>query len=283
MNFMTTGSIYSYTRNLKLSQKWNIKKQNGNFLQKDSSGQSSNAAVSEFEQYREQIEQFQKQNNPDLSTLYSKLRSGKKLSAEELNYLRDNDPVSYQQAKEMDAERESYKRELKQCKTKEDVERLRTNRLAACFAAATSISHNSNIPKLTKMQLMAAECAKAQALEEETRAFKATLNYAHMPTDAEKKEAEKEKTDALKGDTKERMPEKLQKEENIPEDSYTKTDDSPNDDDAPTFTKTDMDFNRLKTETSAVQYHTSYGREVYKQEAAFSEPQNHVSNRRKKS
>lgn len=216
MNFMATGSIYSYTQNLKLAQRWKIKKNNGNYLQKNSSAstdEGSDPAVhSELELFRSQLDQFQQQTKPDLLTLYSKLSSGKKLSAEELAYLREHDPTSYQKAKEMEADRENYKRELRQCRTKEDVERLRTNRIAACFAAASSISHNSHLPKLTKMHLMAAECAKVQAIDEETRLFKASLGYAHMPTDAEQNEENKKKLEALRGEVEETHPEKAQEE-----------------------------------------------------------------------
>lgn len=295
MNFMTTGSIYSYTQTLKLSQTWNIKKNNGNYLQKDSSihanNTEDNAAISEFDQYREQLEQLQQQNNPDLLTLYSKLHGGKKLSAEELNYLRDHDPSSYQQAKEMEAERESYKRELKQCRTKEDVERLRTNRIAARFAVANSISHNSNIPKLTKMQLMAAECAKIQAIDEETRTFKTSLAYTHMPTDAEQKEAYKEKMDELRGDTEHKTPKKSEEaSENDsvqikskseaysqPEQPQDAQNPKASSEKAPVLapqaskisdtlihSEKTFDSNYRKTDASAIPYHTAYGREIYK-------------------
>lgn len=216
MNFMATGSIYSYTQNLKLAQKWKIKKSNGNYLQNNSSVSTDNrsdpAVHSELELFRSQLDQFQQQTKPDLLTLYSKLSSGKKLSAQELAYLQEHDPTAYQKAKEMEADRENYKRELRQCRTKEDVERLRTNRIAACFAAASSISHNSHLPKLTKMHLMAAECAKVQAIDEETRLFKASSGYAHMPTDAEQNEENKKKQEALRGESEKTNLEKAEEE-----------------------------------------------------------------------
>lgn len=279
MNFMTTGSIYSYTQTLKLTQKWNIKKSNGNYFQKTASVQADrvdSAVCSEFEQLQKQLEQLQDQSKPDLMTLHSKLSSGKKLSAEELAYLREHDPISYQKAKQMEAERENYKRELKQCKTKEEVERLRTNRIAGCFAVAISISHNAAIPKLTKMSLMAAECAKVQAIDEETRAFKASLPYAHMPTDAEKNEEDKKRLEALQGESEEAQTKKAQKDT---PDHLTEASKHP----VPKLETPEASENQAKADESSITirqgfdfpkavtpYHTAYGREIYKQEAKTS-------------
>lgn len=325
MNFMMTGSIYSYTQNLKLSKKWDIKKTNGNYLQKSDSKQTGNtnsSIYSEFEQYREQLEQIQKQNDPDRVSLYAKLQTGKKLSAQEMDYLRTNDPVSYQKAKEIEAERESYKQELKRCRTKEDVERLRTTHVAMRLAVANSISHNANIPKLTKMQLMVAEYAKVKGLEEETRIFKASQNYAHMPTDAEQRQAEKEKLDALTGrndDTEktEETDERVSNTDETPSEPPVQPDRTDEDKEreetvnpgdlktsAPKHTEQPAHTSRkaehtehhqshrtfshetqehtLKKEASAIQYHASYGREIYKQEIDTISTQTSNGNRRKK-
>ena len=42
-----------------------------------------------------------------------KLNSGKKLTAEEMEYLQKHDPQKYQKVKQMEAERENYEQELK--------------------------------------------------------------------------------------------------------------------------------------------------------------------------
>lgn len=298
MSFLMAGSIYSYTQNLKMSQKWSMKKENGNYLQKQSaasSKQTKSVEVSEFEQYKEQLEQIREQNDPEKTNVYTKLNSGKKLSAQEMEYLRNHDPMSYQKAKEMEAERESYKRELKNCKTKEDVERLHTTRLSVRFAVANSISSNPNISKSIKAGLMAQELAKAQALDEETREFKKSLQYRDMPTDAEKKEEYKEKMDALKGETEhekldmdkiqetehlegkedyKQSTEAKQESESLEADSEPDSEAGKNrevekstDSHKDVFKdiEKEMDFRQLKTEVSSVEYRNNYGRKAYKQ------------------
>lgn len=51
--------------------------------------------------------------------LYRKLESGKKLSADEMQYLRKNDPVTYAKAAKVQALRESLKKQLKSATSKE--------------------------------------------------------------------------------------------------------------------------------------------------------------------
>ena len=51
--------------------------------------------------------------------LYKKLESGKKLSADELQYLRMNDPVTYAKAARVQMMRESFKKQLESAKSKE--------------------------------------------------------------------------------------------------------------------------------------------------------------------
>ena len=51
--------------------------------------------------------------------LYHKLESGKKLSADEMQYLRKNDPVTYAKAAKVQVLRESLKKQLKSATSKE--------------------------------------------------------------------------------------------------------------------------------------------------------------------
>lgn len=55
-----------------------------------------------------------------LATIKRKLKSGKKLSEAEMNYLREKDPSTYKKAKYADDAREELKSELRAAKTKEE-------------------------------------------------------------------------------------------------------------------------------------------------------------------
>ena len=194
MGMRMIGSVSEYTRSLKLSARWQMKKESENYTQK------SDAASGEFEVYREQLEKIREDNASGKSAIYQKLGCGKELTAEELEYLKEHDMVSYQKYKELQAKRESYEKELKRCKTKEDVERLKTTRFAECFASANAIANNPNIPKAQKMSLLMHENVKMKAIEELTQKFKNSSMYGKLPTDAEKLQEEEERLDKLRGD-----------------------------------------------------------------------------------
>ncbi len=190
MDFAMIGSAGAYVRYMKLSWKWEQKKESGSYTQKQDEVQS------EHEFYQQQLDELQKENDPEKQAVYAKLYSGKQLSSEELEYLRKNDPAGYLKAKEIEAERTRAKKEMEECKTKEDVERVRTVRLSVRMAYVNSISNNPNIPASKKMELLMHENAKTKASEEVIRKFKESLSYSQLPTDAEKLEEEKQAKEA---------------------------------------------------------------------------------------
>lgn len=59
--------------------------------------------------------------------IIQKLRAGKKLTAEEMNYLRAKNPQLYAQAARVQAMRENLKNQLESCKSKEEVEKVYGN------------------------------------------------------------------------------------------------------------------------------------------------------------
>lgn len=58
------------------------------------------------------------------SKILQKLRSGKKLTSEEMNYLRVKNPSMYAQAARVQAMRENLKNQLESCRSKEEVEKV---------------------------------------------------------------------------------------------------------------------------------------------------------------
>lgn len=59
--------------------------------------------------------------------IMQKLRSGKKLTSEEMNYLRVKNPQLYAQAARVQAMRENLKKQLENCRSKEEVEKVYGN------------------------------------------------------------------------------------------------------------------------------------------------------------
>jgi len=207
-------SLNAYTRNMEMQMKWQQKKANSDFT---ADGSMKLDAVS---RQAEEIRQAQADGSAKLAAqIRTKLANGKKLTAEEMEYLQKNDPQMYQKVKSIEAEQKNYENELKRCKTKEEVQRVRTNHAAASLSTVNNIKNNPNIPESKKLELIWQEHMKNQALEEVTKEFVESGKYAKLPTEAEKAKAEKELEEAKKAEMGIEDP-----EEKIEEETEAKSD-----------------------------------------------------------
>ena len=187
MNFYMMQSLGTYTKNMAMQMKWQQKKANNDFTADGSTKLSDPTA-----RQAEEIRLAQADGSSKLSSqIRTKLASGKKLTREEMEYLQKNDPQTYQKAKAIEEEQKSYEEELKKCKTKEDVQRVRMNRTAASLSVVNSVKSNPAIPESAKLGIIWQELQKNMALEETIGEFVKSGRYAQLPTEAEKLEAEK--------------------------------------------------------------------------------------------
>lgn len=192
MNFFTMQSMGNYTRNLEMQMKWQKKKTTGDF--------TADGSTKLDDPVRQQAEEIRKSRRDGSSKMSAqidmKLQSGKKLTAEEMDYLQKTDPQKYQKIKAMEAEQENYEKELKRCKTKEEVQRVRMAHTATSLNAVNSILNNPVIPEEKKFELIMQEHYKHMALETSTQEFVESGRYAALPTEAEKAKAEKDLEEA---------------------------------------------------------------------------------------
>lgn len=196
MNFFTIQSMGNYTKNLEMQMKWQRKKATGDF--------TADGSTKLNDPVRQQAEEIRKSRQDGSSKLSAqidlKLQSGGKLTAEEMDYLQKTDPQKYQKIKAMEAEQENYEKELKRCKTKEEVQRVRMAHTATSLNAVNSIKNNPVIPEEKKFELIMQEHYKHMALETSTREFVESGRYAALPTEAEKAKAEKDLEEAKKAE-----------------------------------------------------------------------------------
>lgn len=66
----------------------------------------------------------EEEKNEYVSNIYRKYRSGKKLSAKEMNYLRQNDPETYMHAMRVRLKRNILEDKLKRCRTKRQAQEI---------------------------------------------------------------------------------------------------------------------------------------------------------------
>lgn len=145
---MISGTIYNAGKMLEMTQKWEQKKSSGNILKKEVKELSPEEQ--QLKMYQEQLEREREGN--EYSSIYAKIQSGQELSPAEEDKLRAKDPKMYMEYKADRMEQEAYEKKLKNCKTKEEAERLHVNRMNGKLSELKSIVNNPNIPKSEKLK-----------------------------------------------------------------------------------------------------------------------------------
>ena len=196
MDFMTLGTLRSYTKTNALETQWNLKKRSGNvnahtptlgdMFQKT---RAASAAQAQLDEQRES-------RDDKLQEIMRKLYAGQSLTREEKEYLKEKNPQLSAQMDAVEQDRKSYEAELKRCQTKEDVQRLKTARLGATLTRIQAVEHNASIPQEKKLEILSAEKCRVEKFNEAERAFVKKGDYAKLPTDAEKTRAEREEREA---------------------------------------------------------------------------------------
>lgn len=202
-----SGTIYSMGKMAELESKWKQKKESGKIFQKEMTAEERLMA-----RYQEDLENMRK--NDTMNSISGKLRSGQELTPEEVRYLQKNNPALYQEYQEIRSEKEAYERGLKNCKTKEDVERFKINKMNGYLSQAKSVMNNPNIPKGQKKALMEKILGKTMGIEKVHMKFVASGGYAALPTDEEFAE-EKKRKNAQAGESAEAVSDSIREDAEI--------------------------------------------------------------------
>jgi hypothetical protein len=201
MDITQIGSLNTYLKQTKLETQWNLKKETGNYSAHTKSldewlSDQTEATDATSAYTASSTSSDSSTGDTKLQSIQQKLYTGKTLTAEEKSYLQEKDPIAYGKAQAMEMEQKSYEAELRRCKTKEDVQRLKMAHLGASLTAVKSVENNPNITTEKKLEVISMENGKNAALERITQKFVKKGYYDKLPTDAEKAEAEKEQREA---------------------------------------------------------------------------------------
>lgn len=195
--FTMAGTIKRSVRMAALDQKWQQKK--NSFGQDKKKLTEVTAEERQLQDFREQAEQMRKSQKH--ANIDAKLAAGEELTPEEIEYLRQNNPQALKDYEDTQRERENYKRALRNCRTKEEVERLKYTKMGQFMAEAKKISSNACIPKGKKVALLKRILQQATAVEDEHKEFLKTSRYASLPTEEEAREAEKAEKEQREAET----------------------------------------------------------------------------------
>lgn len=89
-----------------------------------------------------------------IQSIDTKLKTGKKLTDDEKKELKSKNPELYKEAIKVEQERSAFEKELKNAKTKEDVNDMKINHLNKFLIDVKDVTTNSVIPKAKKLELV---------------------------------------------------------------------------------------------------------------------------------
>ena len=117
---MISGTIYNAGKMLELTQKWEQKKNSGNIVKRQE--KELTPEERQLQNYQEDLERMREGN--EYSAIYAKIQSGQDLSPAEEDKLRARDPKLYMEYKADKMEQEAYEKRLKNCRTKEEAQKI---------------------------------------------------------------------------------------------------------------------------------------------------------------
>lgn len=179
---MISGSVQSAVKLQELNIKWQQKKESGNVLSKKMFKE-----LTPEERMRKDFQEQVAQNREasKKTDIYNKIAAGGTLSPEEEKYLEQYDPEELQKYKQTKAEKKAYEEKLKHCKTKEDVQRLKTETMGHYATTIKEVANNPYIPLSEKLKKAREILSKASNMVEAEQKFIKTAEYKEMPTEAD--------------------------------------------------------------------------------------------------
>ncbi|MCM1568969.1 MAG: hypothetical protein NC081_05920 [Roseburia sp.] len=180
------GTIRNQVKLAVLDGQWQQKKQN----MAKKSPRELTAEERKLQALWEQAEKIREGNKS--ASLDAKLKSGAKLTPEEIEYLRRNSPETLKEYEEAQRERENYKRQLRNCDSKEETQQLKLSKMGQFLSRCKEISTNPNIPKSKKLELLQKLSNRVAGIEAEHLEFTASLQYANLPKDEEEEKKNRE-------------------------------------------------------------------------------------------
>jgi hypothetical protein len=167
------GRITNYVKTAQLEQKWQQKKF-------EMSGDKSKETGS--------INDWMKAKR--IGDIKNKMKSGKRLSFEEKEFLRIHAPDLYEKAMKIEKERDEFRKALEKCKTKEEAMRVQTSKALELQTEAQALSGDSKTGKDQGYSEFMA--MRMMAIFDEYADFTKSKEYAEKPNEYEKDEEETE-------------------------------------------------------------------------------------------
>lgn len=176
---MITGTIKNAVKMDMLTKDWEQKKSGNPVLSKQERNARANMSQEQrlLEQFKEELAHNREQSRNN--ELANKIMNGEDLTPEEEKYLAQNNPGQLSNYRRAKAERQAYEEELRKCKTKDEVQRLKTNTMNAYLAELKAAPGEAKVAKA--MELI----GKVRNVQKAELHFIESGGYAQLPTEAD--------------------------------------------------------------------------------------------------
>lgn len=197
MDFRSISSVQSYVKNLDSKYQAEKQQEEGPAVSTDPVKKQSKLdewikqRQDEMKSAIETMKRMEESTDHKLAGIQSKVYSGTSLSRAEREYLKTKNPVLYARLEAADLEKKVYERELKRCRTKEEVQRLKLSHTASSLSAVNAGQHGAGTSSEQKMALAQGELYKLKGMQDATNRFVRSGAYHSLPTEREKAIAEK--------------------------------------------------------------------------------------------
>ncbi len=197
MDFRSISSVQSYVKNLDSKYQAEKQQEEGPAVSTDPAKKQSKLdewikqRQDEMKSAIETMKRMEESTDHKLAGIQSKVYSGTSLSRAEKEYLKTKNPVLYARLEAADLEKKVYERELKRCRTKEEVQRLKLSHTASSLSAVNAGQHSAGTSSEQKMALAQGELYKLKGMQDATNRFVRSGAYHSLPTEREKAIAEK--------------------------------------------------------------------------------------------
>ena len=197
MDFRSISSVQSYVKTLDSKYQAEKQQEAGPAVSTDSAKQQSKLdewikqRQDEMKSAIETMKRMEESTDHKLAGIQSKVYSGTSLSRSEREYLKTKNPVLYARLEAADLEKKVYERELKRCRTKEEVQRLKLSHTASSLSAVNAGQHSAGVSSEQRMALAQGELYKLKGMQDATNRFVRSGAYHSLPTEREKAIAEK--------------------------------------------------------------------------------------------
>lgn len=132
-----------------------------------------------LQHYQEQISQMHESNFQQ--ELQAKLDSGQELTPEEEQYLEKVNPDALKEHEKLKEEVAAYRKQLQNCRTKRDVEKLKLYKMGQFMSEVKTVSNDPHIPKAKKKAMLEQILKRTYAIEKEHNDYTKTPEYQAKP------------------------------------------------------------------------------------------------------